>query len=780
MLVPLADADAARIGGKAAALRRLLLAGLPVPRSWVLPYDALRATLAANHLRGDEPDLAARLRAAVVPFPLVRPAAGPLAVRSSAAGEDGAARSHAGQLTSVLGVTTDAAFLDAVREVWASAASPAARAYHGSATLPDVAVLVQELVDARVSGVVFTVNPASGSWRELCVEAVWGLGEGLVGGTVVPDRYVIRRPRRTPAPIQRVLARVRLERVGETVATQLEERRLGRDGAVRTVATEAPHARKLVVDELLRLGRLGLGVESTMGGPQDIEWAIDRGGHPVLLQARPITTLARLPRGGAPLWTRRFIGERFPHGASPLGWSLLAPLLTWFIDYPDTQARYLGGEPPLRLVRGHPYLNATVFRHLAFKAPGFPPPRFMLEFFPPDEVEAWTHRAAARPDWRVYGSIFATTFRERRWERFRWNPFANHHAWQAFLSGLDARLAALDAAPPAAAMATVEPLLRDYVRVHITSLLFANLWWQWTEGFVAEADRDRLFAPPAGSLTTRINRELRVLDAASLPGFLARHGHRSDASWEVFSTRWVDRPDRVLHLAELVRAAPEPPPAEAEAAAEAAMARLGPALRGAVRLTRAYLRLREEQRYHLERILHALQKKLLRLGEPLADPAEIRFLRRDELDLDPAAWPEIIRRRRAEPVDADPPDFLRGDEAIAIPAAAGRLDGLGISPGVVTGRVRVLRSPDEGDALRPGEILVAPSTDPAWTPLFSRAGGLVVELGSLLSHGAVVAREYHLPAVANVRGATHQLTTGAEVTLDGRAGVVWLHDFAKP
>ena len=771
VLVPLADADAARIGGKAAGLRRLLLAGLPVPRSWVLPFDAFRATLAANRLRGDEPDLAARLRAATVPFPLARPSATPLAVRSSAAGEDGAVRSHAGQLTSVLGVTTDAGFANAVREVWASAASPAALAYRGGTPLPDVAVLVQELVDARVSGVMFTVNPASGSWRELSVEAVWGLGEGLVGGTVVPDRYVVRRPRRTPAPLQRVLARIRLDRTSEAVATQAEERRLGPDGRIVTVATEAPHARKLVVDELLRLGRLGLGSESALGGPQDVEWAIDRAGEPILLQARPITTLARLPRGGATLWTRRFIGERFPSGASPLGWSLLAPLLSWFIDYPETQARYLGGEPPLRLVRGHPYLNATVFRHLAFKAPGFPPPRFMLEFFPPDEVDAWTRRAAARPDWRVYGSILATTFRERRWERFRWNPFANHLAWEAFLRGLDARLDALAAAPPAAAIATVEPILRDYVRVHITSLLFANLWWQWTEGFVDEAERDRLFAPPEGSLTTRINRELRTLDAASLPAFLARHGHRSDASWEVFSTRWADHPERVLALAALARTAPEPPAAKAEEPP----ARLGPLVGQAVRLTRAYLRLREEQRYHLERILHVLRGKFLDLGAPLPDPSDVRFLRVDELALDPAAWPAIVARRRAEPVDADPPDFLRGDEAIAIPAASGRLDGLGISPGVVTGRVRVLLRPEDGAALLPGEVLVTRSTDPAWTPLFSRASGLVVELGSLLSHGAVVAREYRLPAVANVRGATHTLATGTEVTIDGRSGTVWIH-----
>ena len=771
MLRPLADADPERIGGKAAALRRLALAGFRVPVSWVLPYEALRAMLRAHGLSGEEPNLGELLQRLPLPFALDAPAPGPLAARSSAAGEDGGARSHAGQLSSVVGVVGTEALERAVREVWASAASETVRAYRGSAKLPDVAVLVQEVVDARVSGVMFTVNPGTGSWRELSVEAVWGLGEGLVSGRIVPDRYVLRRPRRTPGPLQRMVARVRVALEEETIASQDEEIGLGRDGRAVRRPTEAPHARKLLAEDLRRLGRLGLRVESALGGPQDIEFAVDRAGEFVLLQSRPITTLSSLPRGGAPLWTRRFLGERFPNGASPLGWSLIAPLLTWFIDYPETQARFLGGEPPLRRVNGHPYLNATVFRHLAFKAPGFPPPRFMLELFPPDEAAAFTLRAAVAPDLRVYGSIFATTFRERRWERFRWNPFANHLAWKAFLAGLDDRLRGLQSVAPAAAIAAAEPILRDYIRVHVTSLLFANLWWQWTEGFLTPEDRDALLVPPAGSITARVNTELRSLTAEGLPAFLARHGHRSDASWELFSTRWQDRPDRVLQLADLARAAPAPP---AEQGVDVRLRALSPALRQAVRLTRAYLALREEQRYHLERILAVLREKLLLVGAPLADPAEVRFLTVEELALPAEEWPSIIAHRRAERVDPAPPDFLRGDEVVALPEASPELHGLGISPGVVTGRVRILRAPDEGAALLGGEILVTTSTDPAWTPLFPRAGGLIVELGSLLSHGAVVAREYRLPAVANVRGATQLLRDGQVVTLDGRSGRVWV------
>jgi pyruvate,water dikinase len=87
--------------------------------------------------------------------------------------------------------------------------------------------------------------------------------------------------------------------------------------------------------------------------------------------------------------------------------------------------------------------------------------------------------------------------------------------------------------------------------------------------------------------------------------------------------------------------------------------------------------------------------------------------------------------------------------------------------------VRILRHPEEADRVRPGEILVTRAVDPGWTPVFDRAGGLVLELGSQLSHGAVVAREMRLPAIANIVGATRILRDGEEVTVDGRAGVLW-------
>ena len=121
-----------------------------------------------------------------------------------------------------------------------------------------------------------------------------------------------------------------------------------------------------------------------------------------------------------------------------------------------------------------------------------------------------------------------------------------------------------------------------------------------------------------------------------------------------------------------------------------------------------------------------------------------------------------------------PPPFLIGDVAPDDATEGLRLQGLGISAGVITGPVRILRSLAEADRLKAGEILVTQATDPGWTPLFLSAAGLVMEMGGLLSHGAVVAREYGLPAVVNISAATSRLSDGQIITVDGSRGVVWV------
>jgi pyruvate,water dikinase len=184
---------------------------------------------------------------------------------------------------------------------------------------------------------------------------------------------------------------------------------------------------------------------------------------------------------------------------------------------------------------------------------------------------------------------------------------------------------------------------------------------------------------------------------------------------------------------------------------------------------------------------------LLALGEQLqrrgvcADRTDPFFLRIEELHwlLDPARVPEararITRRRAAyeHHLTLEPPTVVKGryDPAQHPPdqvdAGLTSLTGVPVNPGVVTAPARVILRAG-ADQVRPGEVLVAPYTDPGWTPCFLNAAALVTDLGGLLSHGSIVAREYGLPAVVNTLHATRRIRTGMLVTVDGGRGTVTL------
>lgn len=281
--------DAAEIaGGKGASLSRMAAAGLPVPPGFVVAASAFRdflescdgATLIASVTKDLDIDdgsavehAAERIRSLIASTPLPPPLAqsivtaharlahgGLVAVRSSAVSEDGLTASFAGQQESYLNVRGADAVLDRVRECWASFFSPRALFYRAQrAVLTDtrMAVVVQEMVQADKSGVMFTVDPIRNRRECMVIEGAPGLGEAIVSGEITPDHYVVSRD----------------------------------DGVmVETFLADDQRGRVLSDDELEGLRTLGLQVEAFFGAPQDVEWCIRRR-ELLLLQSRPITTL---------------------------------------------------------------------------------------------------------------------------------------------------------------------------------------------------------------------------------------------------------------------------------------------------------------------------------------------------------------------------------------------------------------------------------------------------------------------------------------------------------
>lgn len=215
-------------------------------------------------------------------------------------------------------------------------------------------------------------------------------------------------------------------------------------------------------------------------------------------------------------------------------------------------------------------------------------------------------------------------------------------------------------------------------------------------------------------------------------------------------------------------------------------------LYGAVlRLAQRYLTFRENQRFYLDHILFRERLAILDMGRRLAERGAIAsaddvffLFEKEALDmlLSGSDAPGDIDARKAEFFKYGsilPPKFLRNGVDFDDPPESGSSDsirGTASSPGVVTGRVRIVESIDGLSEIRDGDILVTSNTDPGWTAAFSRLGGLVTETGGILSHGAVISREYRIPAVTAVTGATEMFKTGQRITVDGNEGIIYLED----
>jgi phosphoenolpyruvate synthase/pyruvate phosphate dikinase len=304
--------DQQLFGGKSASLGELIAGDVPVPSGFALSAGAFEAFLdeagleprIAQALSGRDPEdldalraasaaIVDAMRTASVPeavraeielrYAELGEADPPVAVRSSARGEDSAEAAFAGQQETYLWVRGPDRVCEAVRDCWASLYSPEAISYRarmGAPGAPAMGVAVQRMVDAAVSGVMFTCNPVSGDPSTVAVNASWGLGIGVVGGEVTPDEYRVSKV--TREVLQRTIGPKEVEYLPDPAG----------GGTIRAEVVEQRRKQACLDDErLAELVDLARRVERHFGGHQDVEWAIAReGGRLLVLQSRPVTT----------------------------------------------------------------------------------------------------------------------------------------------------------------------------------------------------------------------------------------------------------------------------------------------------------------------------------------------------------------------------------------------------------------------------------------------------------------------------------------------------------
>jgi pyruvate,water dikinase len=647
------------------------------------------------------------------------------------------------------------------------------------------------------------------------IESSYGLGEAIVLGKVTPDRFVLDKT--TLQVIERAIS--------------------AKDVIIRALTPDCNRPTEggasLADAQLAELARLGQRVEAYFGVPCDIEWALSAGAF-YLLQTRPIKgpasdererirreqidVLKALAEPGGTVWARFNLAEILPE-PTPMTWAIVSRFMSgrggFGLCYYD-----LGFEPDASLdevgvydlICGRPYCNLS--REPRLYSRGQPLEHSFAR------LKAEPDRALyprAQPNWTkagwkfwLFGPIHTLrAFRHELRLQREVRQFADRLRTEiipAFAAetaqGATEILAPLDDAALRARLEHwIQRTLYDFARDSLKATVLAATAMGKLEMVLARrlgAERTRA---ALGELTMGIRAEpdadlpgaIRELSAGTMDRetFLQRFGHRGPQEMELAQPRWSEDSALLARSASKGHAQPLAGAAGSDAweriAAEAKLpAWQRDLLTPELKSLHAYLSLRETGKHYLMKGYALIRRILVELDGRHHLNGGIFFLTPDDLPRlargeDLSQLIDERRRRREVALNLEVPQVLFSDdlEAIGRPvveASGDALRGVALSAGVAEGPALVLDAPNGATIPPEPYILVCPSTDPAWVPLFVSAKGLVMETGGVLSHGAIVAREFGLPAVAGVAGVHRRLKSGQRLRVDGGRGTVTILD----
>ncbi|EFH84575.1 PEP/pyruvate-binding domain-containing protein [Ktedonobacter racemifer] len=893
--------DQATGGGKALTLGKLLLAGLPVPQGFVVLTSAYERFVTVNRLHAEieqlvqsvSPDQPATAEAAasriatlfeqtMLPVDIEaavldayqRLAALTVAVRSSATAEDLPSASFAGLYETILGLSSAAEMCSALKRCWASLWSTRALIYRARHHIPhqtvQMAVIVQHMVEARASGVLFTCNPITNAQDELIINAAFGLGEAVVSGQVTPDTITLDKH---TGQVKRLDVAEKVLMTAPASTTNGVE--------TQVIPAEVRTLPVLSASQLTRLFELGTTVEQLFSTPQDIEWAM-ADDQVFLLQARPVTTLVRkqtvtvcqedLPVPGddhwdrrekpeahtSDLWTRVNIGENFLDPITPLS-ATLWPTFFLLGHFPSPEER-APEAPPLPLLGerfyGRLYVNEGALIRGAIEM-GMPTGLL-------DSTWGTSGRGRRSSDdtihiWRLLSRIprVVGDARKAAKEQVKKQPaipkqkqprrspeqlFAQIDAWvdefqRTDLSQLDDR-ALWDVVP--LWIERGKELRRIVFGAGLAGIAFYFLERKvskWTgkpgQATVLVQALSGVYTAEVGSLLWQMAQMLNGAGLAEvvqkypsekalellrkLPeaqpfriqfeAFIQRHGYRCPNDAELHNPRWAEQPAQVIEMVKsYLRLGEQANPLtieqrrmqEREETVKHLTTQIHPfrrpLFRWLLKQAQNKTRQRDNIRSYVAKFLLPMRLILVEFGRRwaerrwLADPDDLFFLTLYEVgDIVRTGQPNVLgsdlititaARRTAfdywHTIEA-PAALGPGGAPLPDPQPTGVfLQGLPASAGRARGMARLVESMNEAVRLSPGEILVTRGTDPGWTPVFPLVSGLVLETGGLLSHGAIIAREYGVPAVINVPGALSTIKDGQIIEVDRTNGRVYL------
>jgi rifampicin phosphotransferase len=797
-----ADATLAAVGGKGLNLNRMSCAGFPVPSGFFVTTEAYRAFVQANQLQQPIVDLAndravpSEKRSAAIrqlfangkvptdvqeaihrAYADLRQMKGelPLAVRSSATAEDLPGASFAGQQDTYLNMRGRSALLDAVQRCWSSLWTPRALDYRARQGIDpsavSLAVVVQVMVPAEASGIMFTANPINGAREHVVLDASWGLGEAIVGGLVTPDHVVADKA--TGAIQQITIADKAIMTVPTAAGT--EEREVEEAGRRAQVLNAA---------QVAELAKLGAAIETYYGTPQDIEWCWAKGEF-YIVQARPITTLPAEPvKWESPIAGAKWLkdlqaGEWATEPLSPLG------ATTTFDAMVIARQRNF----PLQKRPWHTRINGWLYIRADYSVPLIP---VLLEFFL--RYLRCMHNGHPRVR-RVWAGQVARLDSFERVDLMKLSDadlYAHTHQFLSVLGWWWWEISLY------AAVALVGEQVIG--KLNVPSLADAAVLFRGNDSLLFEAERALRQAAHTGEIET----------------YLARFGHFVESADPIHPTLRESRGllDQHLAVARQSKIGPDERLARSrcERAAAERLVRVLPGLRGVLarwmlNAGQSHAAHTDDAVFHFQRVLALVRAALLEVGRRMTSQGllqkaeDVFYLEYGELRKNPSGLAELVttrrslreRQKRLVPPPYIPPlsdpawgrdrswklfSSSLGETVLerGTQERSGKkiIVGTPGSPGRASGTARVISGPEDFNRFQLGDVLIAHTTTPVWTPLFNIASAAVTEVGGPFSHAAIVAREFGIPLVTGALEATQVIEDGMSVVVDGSAGIVEL------
>jgi pyruvate,water dikinase len=780
------------IGGKARGLKILIDLGLSVPDAFVIIHP---------DLHGLE-DKTLEKNIAIL-------GKGPKAVRSSAVSEDGVNTSFAGQFESYLHLNGYSEIREAIVKCIEATRSERVREYATNLSEDAdlrISVILQNMVNAKISGVVFSADPVTGRRDQVVINAIKGHGEDLVSGVKDAIHYKVFRS-------------------GSNIHDQVKKQ-----------------GELLSSDQISEILDASRKAEGQMGCPVDMEWAIDENGMIQWLQVRPVTTLPdvhfneldTIKGDSNDTWTLGNIGEMMPGVVTPLTYSVSFHA----VDYGMAVWAEAAGAYSLKKYQGFRYIQMFYNRlfinmtnmmdypknvwlnkaenvqfALIGKVIDIPEIQFssnsllrVLHFIKQMISLSWTKKHVRRLLYLANNfKIIETGDIEKDYQSLEearevLKEAFGHHIIASSQSGTlySALMGILTSNKRL-------PTSEDH---HIATLLLTDIpdiesadAVKSLERFASLIQSDKRFA---GIFISALPAEaLRLLVQDSPPevsraykAFLERHGHRCVREAELHEKPWEENPAQLVQMLQTrVRSGVK------EHTHDRSLMKTPEILSGLKPMQRIIIKSflsnarkavsrREITKSASIKVLHRIRTAYQHYAEILVkegflyDTDQVFYLTHEEIGLmikdSSPSWRAKANRRREllsqtaalqfTEVCNGIPEPIEEEQEIEI--LDGQLKGIPVSSGVVQARVRVVNTLEDAALLQPGEIMVASFTDIGWTPYFSIVSGLITEIGSPLSHGAVVAREYGIPAVVGAKGAKQFLKNGDVVRLDGDKGIV--------